>query len=330
MRGWETSDGVRARCRWCTRTARGSMSGKPCTMWRGRVGVGAPGSGVRPVHGRSGGDGGVAVAVRCGHRRAGADGRVLDPGVRGARPGRLGGASGGCAGDEAGDEAGQRAQERRAGLPVDSPVDELRPAQGRVPSGEPHMRVALLRPPAVPCDTRPQPLCATHAEGADGAAGQGGRGDHCPRRSEEDRLRRQPAPCCASNAAATTATSGPNGSTTSAARASATASAPRRCASATPATYDLRPLRQHGLIERIPSPADTASPTTVCEPLCYHRPRPAPRNVRGLRGAAAFGLPARSRHRLVRPRSAAPMGGPRPRPPECNPTVDINPAQGDK
>ena len=83
-------------------------------------------------------------------------------------------------------------------------------------------------------------------------------------------------------------------------------------------TYDLRRLRLHGLIERIPFThsryrvTDHGLRTALCRPPDL-RPRAAPRDVRGLRGPAAFGLPARPRRRLVRPGSPAAMGGPRPR-----------------
>ena len=79
-----------------------------------------------------------------------------------------------------------------------------------------------------------------------------------------------------------------------------------------------------------PAPAAAARPHRahpVHPPIPRHRPRPAngpvlppdlrpraaPRDVRGLRGTAAFGLPARPRRRLVRPGSTETLGGLRPR-----------------
>ena len=101
----------------------------------------------------------------CGVRQVAMEstGGVLDPGVRGARPGGFRGAPG----EPAGDQAGERAQERRAGLPMDPATHELRAVAGCVPGAGRAVSDALLCAPARPTHPRPQPLGATHTKGAD-------------------------------------------------------------------------------------------------------------------------------------------------------------------
>ena len=128
----------------------------------GPVAVRGPGAQFRVVHAGSGGDGPMAVLMRGSGSGDGVHGGVLDPGVRGARPGRFRGAPG----EPAGDQAGERAQERRAGLPVDSATHELWTVAGRVPGAGRAVPDALLRAPARPTHTRPQPRGTAHAKGA--------------------------------------------------------------------------------------------------------------------------------------------------------------------
>ena len=104
----------------------------------------------------------MAVLMRGSGSGDGVHGGVLDSGVRGARPGGFRGALG----EPAGDQAGERAQERRAGLPVDPATHELWTVAGRVPGAGRAVPDALLRAPARPTHTRPQPRGAAHAKGA--------------------------------------------------------------------------------------------------------------------------------------------------------------------
>ena len=121
------------------------------------------GPGVRRLHPRSAGDGGLAFVVRRDEGGDGIDFGLLDPGLRGAGARRLRGASGAAPDDE----ADRRAQERRARLPVDLAAAVLRAAAGRLPPRRCGLPSALLCAPDEAPDRRPLAQRAAHAEGAD-------------------------------------------------------------------------------------------------------------------------------------------------------------------
>ena len=87
------------------------------------------GPGIRRLHPRSAGDGGLAVVVRGEEGGDGIDFGLLDPGLRGAGARRLRGAPGAAPNDK----ADRRAQKRRARLPVDLAASVLRAPAGRLP-----------------------------------------------------------------------------------------------------------------------------------------------------------------------------------------------------
>ena len=121
------------------------------------------GPGIRRLHPRSGGDGGVAVVVRGEEGGDGIDLGLLDPGLRGAGSLRLRGDAGAAPHDE----ADRRTQERCARLPVDLAASVLRSSAGRFPPRRCDLPASFLRAPDEAADRRSFALRAAHAEGAD-------------------------------------------------------------------------------------------------------------------------------------------------------------------